>query len=79
MFLNFEIFFLILLSLIIHFVKMAKQQTFADKVKKKTRTEVGYNVKVIKGYRTEQGNLRFFYKFVRVNDLNELANVDISK
>jgi len=58
---------------------MAKQQTFADKVKKKTRTEVGYNVKVIKGYRTAEGNLRFFAKFVRVNDLNELSNVDISK
>ncbi|MEJ5286279.1 MAG: hypothetical protein CH6_2481 [Candidatus Kapaibacterium sp.] len=58
---------------------MAKQTTFADKVKKKTKTETGYNVKVIKGYRTESGNLRFFYKFVRVNDLNELANVDISK
>lgn len=58
---------------------MAKQTTFADKVKKKAKTETGYNVKVIKGYKTEAGNLRFFYKFVRVNDLNELANVDISK
>ncbi len=58
---------------------MAKQQTFADKVKKKTRTEVGYNVKVIKGYRTAEGNLRFIHKFVRVNDLSELDNVDISK
>lgn len=58
---------------------MGKQTTFADKVKKKAKTETGYNVKVIKGYKTESGNLRFFHKFVRVNDLNELANVDISK
>ncbi len=58
---------------------MAKQQTFADKVKKKIKTETGYYVKVIKGYRTPEGNLRFFHKFVRVNDLNELSNVDITK
>jgi len=58
---------------------MAKQQTFADKVKKKTKTDSGYYVKVIKGYWTENGTLRFFHKFVKVNDLNELSNVDISK
>ncbi len=56
---------------------MAKQQTFADKVKKKVRTDEGFNVKVIKGYRTPQGTLRFFSKFVRVMDLNELNKVDI--
>lgn len=58
---------------------MAKQMSFMDKVKKKTKTEVGYNVKVIKGYRTPEGNLRFFHKFVRVDDLNELSKIDISK
>lgn len=58
---------------------MAKQQTFADKVKKKVRTDIGFNVKVIKGYRTKEGNLRFFSKFVRVMDLNELSKIDINK
>lgn len=55
---------------------MAKQQTFGDKLKKKKQLEVGVNVKVIKGFRSDEGNMRFVEKFVRVNDINEVANID---
>ncbi|MCX7735766.1 MAG: hypothetical protein N2319_03535 [Candidatus Kapabacteria bacterium] len=58
---------------------MAKQQTFGDKLKKKKQADTGINVKVIKGFRTDDGNLRFLEKFVKVQDLNELTKVDISK
>jgi len=58
---------------------MAKQQTFGDKLKKKKQADSGINVKVIKGFRTDEGNLRFLEKFVKVQDLNELTSVDISK
>jgi hypothetical protein len=58
---------------------MAKQQTFGDKLKKKKQADSGINVKVIKGFRTDEGNLRFLEKFVKVQDLNELTKVDISK
>lgn len=58
---------------------MAKQQTFGDKLKKKKQADSGINVKVIKGFRTDDGNLRFLEKFVKVQDLNELTKVDISK
>lgn len=58
---------------------MAKTQTFGDKFKKKKAHELLLNVKVVKGYRTDEGNLRFVEKFVKVADLNELEKIDISK
>lgn len=58
---------------------MAKQQSFADKVKKKVRTDTEINVKVIKGYRTELGNLRFLSKFVRIKTPDEIFKIDIGK
>jgi hypothetical protein len=58
---------------------MAKQQTFADKVKKKKAEELGTQVKVIKAYRTDKGNMRFMERFVKVMDLNELTNIDVQK
>ncbi|MCX7879765.1 MAG: hypothetical protein N2517_03800 [Ignavibacteria bacterium] len=58
---------------------MGKQRTFADKMKKTAKVQTGYNVKVIKGYVNESGNLRFLTRFVKVNDLNELTNIDINK
>jgi hypothetical protein len=57
---------------------MAKTQTFGDKVKKK-KTDNRISVKVIKAYRTEEGNMRFMEKFVKVNDLNELDKIDVTK
>ena len=58
---------------------MAKQQSFSDKLKKKKAAELGYNVKVIKGFNSDSGTVKFVEKFVLVKDLNDLSNVDISK
>lgn len=57
---------------------MAKQQTFGDKLKKKKGEEKPI-VKVIQSYRNDEGNLKFLEKFIRVDDLNALDKVDISK
>jgi len=58
---------------------MAKSQTFSDKLKKKKTTEGGINVKVIKGFRTEKGTINYLERFVKVNDINEIENIDITK
>lgn len=58
---------------------MAKQQSFADKVKKKVETDTDINVKVIKGYWTSENNLRFVSKFVRVKAQEEIFKIDIAK
>ncbi len=57
---------------------MAKQQTFGDKLKKKKQADEGINVKVIRGLRTDEGNMRFVEKFVRVNDLADIGKIDIN-
>lgn len=57
---------------------MAKQQTFGDKLKKKA-VDSRTNVKVIKSYFTEEGNMRFLERLVKVQDLSELEKIDISK
>ncbi len=56
---------------------MAKQQTFADKLKKK-KGDTRISVKVVKGFKTEKGSVRFLQKMVKVDDLNQLANVDFN-
>lgn len=56
---------------------MAKQQTFADKLKKKKQEEAGINVKVIKGFKTDKGNYGFLEKFVNIKDINEVNGIDI--
>lgn len=56
---------------------MAKQQTFADKLKKKKQEEAGINVKVIKGFKTGKGNYGFLEKFVNIKDLSEVNGIDI--
>ncbi len=58
---------------------MAKQQSFGDKLKKKKHHELFINVKVIKGYKNDDGSLHFVEKFVKVMDTNELDKIDISK
>lgn len=55
---------------------MAKQQSFGDKLKKQKDTRV--NVRVIKGYKTEKGTIKFVERFVRVNDASEIDKIDIS-
>ena len=58
---------------------MAKVQSFADKVKKK-KGEIKPVVKVIKWYRCDQrGTLRTLERIVKVNDLNDVINLDIIK
>jgi len=55
---------------------MAKKQSFDSKNKKDDRT----SVKVLKWYQDEtRGTLRLLTRFVKVNDLNELQNIEINK
>ncbi len=54
---------------------MAKAQTFGDKTKKKTDTRV--NVKVIRSFRSDKGNMRFVEKFVMINDISEVDKIKI--
>lgn len=58
---------------------MAKAQSFADKVKKKKAEDAGYTVKVIKSYRSEEGTIRFFERFIHVKDLAKFDEIDISR
>jgi hypothetical protein len=58
---------------------MAKTQTFGDKTKKKKIGDGRINVKVIKGYRTPEGNMRFMETFVKVTDIAEVEKIDITK
>lgn len=57
---------------------MAKTQTFGDKLKKKD-AKTTINVKVIKGYRSEKGTVKFLERFVRVNDIAETEKLDIGR
>ena len=54
---------------------MAKTQTFADKLKK-GKVELT-NVKVIQGYRSESGAVKFMEQFVKVADPSEIAKIDL--
>lgn len=56
---------------------MAKQQTFGDKSKGKIK-DTSLNVKVIKGYRSESGSIKFVTRFVKVRDVAEVDKIDIS-
>jgi hypothetical protein len=57
---------------------MAKTQTFGDKLKKK-KADTSITVKVIKGYKSDEGTTKFVEQFVKVNDLSEIDKVDINK
>lgn len=57
---------------------MAKTQTFGDKLKKK-KGDDKISVKVIKGYRSEIGSTRFLEKFVKIDSMDQIDKVDISK
>ena len=58
---------------------MAKVQTFGDKLKKSKAIDFTA-VKVIKWYKDEnRDSLRILQRFVRVKDLSELDNIDISR
>jgi hypothetical protein len=57
---------------------MAKKQTFGDKMSKKV-VDTRLNVKVIKHYHSEKGNLKYLERFVKINDLSEIDKIDISR
>ena len=57
---------------------MAKTQTFGDKLKKK-KLDTTINIKVIKGYKSDEGTTKFVERFVKVNDLSEIDKIDINK
>lgn len=57
---------------------MAKTQTFGDKLKKK-KSDSTINIKVIKGYKSDEGTTKFVERFVKVNDLSEIDKIDINK
>jgi hypothetical protein len=51
---------------------VAKQQAFADKLKKKKKSDL-ISVKMIKAFKTEKGSYKFSEKFVKVEDLSKLS------
>jgi hypothetical protein len=57
---------------------MAKTQTFGDKLKKKKGTEKP-TVKIIKGYKGDDGNTHFHESFVKVEDVASIDKLEISK
>lgn len=56
---------------------MAKTQTFGDKVKKNKEAPKPV-IKVIKGMRNEDGSTRFIEKIVKIDDLNNVSQLDIN-
>lgn len=57
---------------------MAKAQTFGDKLKKKKADDKPV-VKVIKGYKDQDGSVKFIEQFMKVDDINAVDKLDISK
>lgn len=57
---------------------MAKTQTFGDKLKKGKGQEKSV-VKVIKGFKGADGNIKFVEQFVKLDDMAAVDKVDISK
>jgi hypothetical protein len=57
---------------------MAKAQTFGDKLKKK-KAEDKPVVKVIKGFKGNDGTVRFVEQFMKVDDINQVDHIDINR
>ncbi len=53
---------------------MAKQQSFADKAKKKHGSS-HINVKVIKTVKTANGSYKFQEKFVKLDDITKVTTI----
>ena len=53
-------------------LKMAKQQSFSDKLKKKKKSDL-ISVKLVKAVKTANGNYKFNEKFVQVDDINKIS------
>lgn len=57
---------------------MAKQQTFGDKLKKKKVIEKP-TVKIIKGFKGDDGHTHFLETFVKVDDIANIDKLEITK
>lgn len=57
---------------------MAKKQTFGDKMKKGAGAD-GIRVKVIQGYRTEKGSVKYYERFVNVEDVSKVDKIDLTE
>ncbi len=57
---------------------MAKQQTFGNKSKSKKGDEKPV-VKIIKGFKSEDGTPRFLEQFVKLDDISQVEKVDINR
>ncbi len=53
---------------------MAKQQTFADKAKGKSKSNL-INVKVVKTVKTANGSYKFQERFVKIEDINQVTSI----
>lgn len=53
---------------------MAKQQSFADKAKK-SKKDIGVNVKVIKTVKTGKETFKFNERFVRLDDVSKVTEI----
>ncbi len=53
---------------------MAKQQTFADKAKAKSKANF-INVKYVKTIKTKDGNYKFQEKFVKIEDIGKVTDL----
>ncbi len=53
---------------------MAKQQSFADKAKAKSKA-AGVSVKVIKTIKTSGGSYKFNEKFVKLDDVSKVTEI----
>ncbi|MFM8771110.1 MAG: hypothetical protein ACKOE4_03670 [Candidatus Kapaibacterium sp.] len=57
---------------------MAKQQTFGDKGKKKAG-DTKISVKVIKGFRSDKGTIKYKERLVKVDDIGQIDKMDFSR
>ena len=55
-------------------VDMAKQQSFSDKLKKKKKSGL-LTVKLIKSVKTVKGNYKFNEKFVQIEDISKVSDI----
>ncbi|MCF8240619.1 MAG: hypothetical protein K9J16_04470 [Melioribacteraceae bacterium] len=53
---------------------MAKQQSFADKSKSKSKSAL-VNVKFIKTVKSKSGSYKFLEKFVKVDDISKVTEL----
>lgn len=53
---------------------MAKSQSFADKVKKKKKSD-HLTVKLVKAVKTDKGNYKFNEKFVQLEDIGKVSEL----